>query len=285
MAGNRKDTNPPPAPTIMPSTNVIEQVVNALDPNCMDRANFCNSGLKVHPLADMFPMIEGKEFEELCLDLQSSGLQNPIVVLNGVLLDGRNRLRACAKTGIQPKFADYGWRKDREDEWIISQNLHRRSVTADQRAALVAKYFDWRGAQERARQAILAGANRGRIAQGKPPNQKPGEATSLATGETRNVFAERAGVSTYKAEQVILIARNKPELLDDVLAGTTPLTEAARLAREAVGKIRAKRDAWDLAREVRRFAQHMETVMRAVPEGSRAEFQQAIRHIVEGLCK
>jgi ParB-like chromosome segregation protein Spo0J len=68
-----------------------------LDPDNLDPENICSSGLQVHPAAAMFPLLEGPEFEELCDDIQASGLANPIVIHGDILLDGRNRLRACAK--------------------------------------------------------------------------------------------------------------------------------------------------------------------------------------------
>jgi hypothetical protein len=219
--------------------NVIEQIVNALDPANLDANNFCNSGLKVHPVADMFPMIEGKEFEDLCRDIQGSGLQNPIVTLNGVLLDGRNRMRACAKVGVEPTYAQYAWLKNREDEWIISQNLHRRSITPDQRVALVAKYYDWRGAEERAR--IARKANLGTPTQQKAKTvereKSPGQ-PQLPKSEhpIRADIAQKAAVGGGKAKQAIAIAKTKPELLDDVVAGKITLREAEKKVKRATPK-------------------------------------------------
>jgi ParB-like chromosome segregation protein Spo0J len=57
---------------------------------------------RVHPVASLFPLLEGQEFEELCEDIESVGQKVPIVVHEGMLLDGRNRLRACLKLGIEP---------------------------------------------------------------------------------------------------------------------------------------------------------------------------------------
>ena len=51
-------------------------------------------GYKVHPAASLFPLLEGDEFESLVLSIQTLGLINPIILHNGMLIDGRNRLRA-----------------------------------------------------------------------------------------------------------------------------------------------------------------------------------------------
>ena len=53
----------------------------------------------VHPAADLFPMVEGDEFRDLCADIKERGLAQPITVdRDGLLLDGRNRLMACFET-------------------------------------------------------------------------------------------------------------------------------------------------------------------------------------------
>jgi len=44
-----------------------------------------------HPLANMFPMIEGSAFEELKRDIAAQGILEPIRLYQGMILDGRNR--------------------------------------------------------------------------------------------------------------------------------------------------------------------------------------------------
>src|SRR5688572_13286990 len=59
----------------------------------------------VHPLAESFPMLEGDELDALVDDIRTNGLLNPIVRdTNGRLIDGRNRLKACALAGVEPRF-------------------------------------------------------------------------------------------------------------------------------------------------------------------------------------
>jgi ParB-like chromosome segregation protein Spo0J len=59
-----------------------------------------------HPAADVLPMLDDDEIEELAADIRANGLLMPLLVgqLDGqtVLVDGRNRREACRRLGIVP---------------------------------------------------------------------------------------------------------------------------------------------------------------------------------------
>jgi ParB-like chromosome segregation protein Spo0J len=59
---------------------------------------------KVHPAADLFPMMSDEELTKLAEDIKANGLQSPITfTMNDVLLDGRNRLEAMERAGVDFK--------------------------------------------------------------------------------------------------------------------------------------------------------------------------------------
>ena len=60
------------------------------------------SDLPFHPLANLFPLIEGTAFDELASDIRSNGQREDIVTLDGMILDGRNRYRGCLAAGVAP---------------------------------------------------------------------------------------------------------------------------------------------------------------------------------------
>jgi N6-adenosine-specific RNA methylase IME4 len=81
--------------------------------------------------------MEGRDFAELVADIQAHGLHEPIILLDGQVLDGRNRLCACADAGIEPKFETYAG--NNPVRFVVSLNLRRRHLSESQRAVVAAK--------------------------------------------------------------------------------------------------------------------------------------------------
>lgn len=96
------------------------------------------AGYRVHPIASMFPLIEGRAFDDLVEDIREHGLREPVVVDDdGVLLDGRNRVRACEAAGVEIVEDVHGGSD--VAGFIVSHNLHRRHLTDAQRALIAAR--------------------------------------------------------------------------------------------------------------------------------------------------
>ena len=93
--------------------------------------------MKFHEIADLFPLIDGDEFKLLCEDIKKEGLNHPVILLGDEILDGRNRYRACIEVGIEPRYENF--EGDDPLAFVLSENLHRRHLTASQRAALAAE--------------------------------------------------------------------------------------------------------------------------------------------------
>jgi len=93
--------------------------------------------LQFHPLADIFPLMEGEEFDALVASIKANGQREPIITYEGMILDGRNRYRACLAAGVVPRFID-GDGIDDPVAYIFDANFHLRQLTPEgKRKALV----------------------------------------------------------------------------------------------------------------------------------------------------
>ena len=93
--------------------------------------------LEFHPLSEVLPLIEGQAYADLVASIKASGLHDTITLLDGMILDGRNRYRACLDAGIEPRTAVF--EGDDPVAFVVAKNLHRRHLTVGQRALAVAK--------------------------------------------------------------------------------------------------------------------------------------------------
>lgn len=95
-----------------------------------------------HPLANIFPLMGGAEFDRFAADIKEHGLKESIWLYDGQIIDGRNRYRACVQAGVAPEFNDYIGTPKSLIPFIISLNLHRRHLNESQRAMVAAKLAD-----------------------------------------------------------------------------------------------------------------------------------------------
>lgn len=182
-----------------------------------------------HPLANLFPLIEGAEFDTLVSDIAMHGQQEEIILLDDQILDGRNRYRACLKAGVEPRFLDFtGDSAPRmfagKDplQWVLSKNLHRRHLSESQRAMVGAR---------------LANMKQGRPALYKTNSaDKPADLPDLSPVKQADA-AEMLNVSERSvrtARQVI--ESGAPELVEAVDKGAVSVSAAADLASLPVEK-------------------------------------------------
>jgi hypothetical protein len=105
--------------------------------------------LPVHPAADLFPLLPADELRALGEDIKANGLQSPVVLddRRRHLVDGRNRLDAMELAGLETVSGDSSLTVPTVTApsgadpyaYVISANVHRRHLTAEQKRDLIAK--------------------------------------------------------------------------------------------------------------------------------------------------
>lgn len=94
----------------------------------------------LHPAAEIFPEMDALALAGLTADIAANGQREPILILDGQVLDGRCRLRACEQLGIEPLVRHLGATVVGDPYVLaISLNLHRRHLTESQRATVAAR--------------------------------------------------------------------------------------------------------------------------------------------------
>lgn len=93
----------------------------------------------LHPAAEIFPVMDKAGFAALVADIAAHGQREPILILDGQVIDGRHRLRACEQLGIEPLVRDICAKESDPFSLVVSLNLHRRHLTESQRALVAAR--------------------------------------------------------------------------------------------------------------------------------------------------
>jgi len=97
------------------------------------------------------------DFNRLMEDVRENGLQEPIWLYEGKILDGRNRYKACQTLGIVPELRNYQGTKPLE--FVLSLNLARRHLNSSQ-CAFVALEVKRVLAEEAKQKQIAAGGDK-----------------------------------------------------------------------------------------------------------------------------
>lgn len=174
----------------------------------------------LHPACKIFPALGEAELKELAEDIAVNGLLNPIVLLDGKLLDGRNRFAACKLAGVEPRFIEFSG--DDPIAWVVSQNLVRRHLTASQRAVVALDLLPMLEKQAKQRQRNSNDYRKnGQLAQ---------ENANRGKGKAAEAAARLANSSTRYVEAVKSISKSAPELISEIRSGHLNVPDAKTLA-------------------------------------------------------
>ena len=164
--------------------------------------------LEPHPFAALFPELPPEELSLLARDIKERGQNEPIILYKGLILDGRNRYRACQIAGVKPWIEEFDRRGDKgsPEDFVLSRNLRRRHLSMGQKAAIA---LDW------SEQIEL-----------NPESEK-----TKALGRPKGTVSEAAkyiGINEQRVFEVRQIREANPSLYQEVQAGRRSLNSALR---------------------------------------------------------
>lgn len=176
---------------------------------------------EIHPVANMMPGLNDEEIKALTDSISENGQRMPILVYEGKIIDGRHRYWACMELGIEPIVSEVAAGSLNDTELVnlaISVNVHRRSLTASQRAALAASLLPFFEDQAKKRQGARTDITE------KIPEGFGGEARDQA-GRAFSVNGK------YVSYAKSILDWNEV-IFHDVLNGEMGLQDAARLMKK-----------------------------------------------------
>lgn len=196
-----------------------------------------------HEYADAFPMASDEELEELAASISAVGLIHPIVLTpKGEVLDGRNRLAACEKAGVEPTFETRDGDDDDYKEFVIGANTTGRRESMTVQIAAVSS-------------ALILGHERRKNGQWDNPGGRGNKGENQFSG-----FSESAGRKAL-AQAGIVLDELGPAHLIEVRDGTaflkTKYNEAKHLKEEReqaeARKVEAEQQAEQREQRAREF--------------------------------
>ncbi len=164
--------------------------------------------MQQHPLSAAFPAMAADDFQGLKDSIMEIGVQNPITLFEGMVIDGWHRYTAANELGMDCPVVELGDVDPRD--FVLAQNKARRHVTQAQLAMATTTVYAWRPV-------------------GNPSlsNSAPG-----AELKTTKELAVSAGVSERTIEQAKAVqTKAAPEVVEAVKAGEIGLKKAAAIAK------------------------------------------------------
>lgn len=180
-----------------------------------------NTPLKQHPTAKIIPPMSKGEFQELKEDIKLQGLLNPIVLYEGMILDGNHRYQACTELNIEPKFVDFTNTVISDLEFVISQNLKRRHLNTGQRADLAI-----------AVEKLLIKQRRN-FAHGRNGHTPKHLLTGIQKDKwSSQVAGKLLSVSHGSISYAKLVEKRRPDLMEKVRSGEMKLGKAYSIVKD-----------------------------------------------------
>ena len=181
---------------------------------------------------DLIPPLNEEELKLLEASLVADGCESPLIVWNGVIVDGHNRYAICRKHEIPFAIQEKNF-SSRDDAmlWMLRNQLGRRNLNNYQRVELVLKF-----------EPLVKSAAEQRMLAGKAANPVPTLAQGQTKGKTRDHLSEAAGVShgTFaKAKKLVQSAdeETKRELRAGKVTVNRAYTELLEKEHEGETKI------------------------------------------------
>ncbi len=171
----------------------------------------------IHPKCADVREMTADEYDRLRTSIAVHGYDPayPIIVHEGMILDGRHRYKACRELNIEPVVIEWTPTGDDTPELVVLRSLARRHMTKSELAALAVEALP---AQER-------------LAQERMKAGKADPAAKVRQGTAAKAVAEAAGVSERLVQDAKKLKEDAPDEFEAVKKGEKSICEAKEAAK------------------------------------------------------
>jgi hypothetical protein len=191
--------------------------------------------LKLIPKVDaefaaLIAPLSSEEYQQLEANLIAEGCRDALVVWRGLLVDGHNRLAICNHHGIPYDTTEIQL-PDRESArlWIEENQIGRRNLSNDQRAAVAYRIMQRRVAISKKQRAAKAGASPGSGILVVHGSHQVG-----STPRQRERTAREHHISTRKIREIAALAKTDPDIITRIVNGEVSLRDAKDFSLDRV---------------------------------------------------
>jgi ParB-like chromosome segregation protein Spo0J len=178
-----------------------------------------------HPICLLIPSADDDELQDLTDDIRAHGLIAPIVLFEGMILDGRNRAAACERAGIAPRYVSFEGGREDALILVVSHNLKRRHLTKQAIADALVAAEDFNLHYTLA-EPVAAAAGDGPEAQSVIKITEPKTASSRKLAQAAGRVVSHVMIAaTRKVKE-----KGEPELQEAVKRGRIGVQDAAKAA-------------------------------------------------------
>ena len=151
------------------------------------------ANLKPHRFAEAMPKMLPDEYAELVADIKAHGLNEPLVLYEGKILDGVHRHRACIEFDIPLKTKEFNGTAEAAKAFVQSLNVHRRHLTTAQKNKIISSELKRDPAQSDRAIAKKAGRDHKTVAKAR--------SAAVGRGEIPRVAARKDSVGRSQPAQ------------------------------------------------------------------------------------
>ena len=165
--------------------------------------------MQQHPLSAAFPAMAADDFQGLKDSIMEIGVQNPVTLFEGMVIDGWHRYTAANELGMDCPVVELGDVDPRD--FVLAQNKARRHVTQAQLAMATTAVYAWK--------PVGSNQHANRVGTECPP-------------KSNAELADAAGVSEKTIKQAKAVqTKAAPEVVEAVKRGEIGLPKAAAIAK------------------------------------------------------